>query len=183
MNKRARHLPVGQTFLSAIERGTPRSIRAEAYIAPGQRMSAPPNARAASARRGGFTLIEVLAAMIILGIVLPVAMRGVSLSLAAASNAKHLNEAAQLADQKLNEVAITGQWQQNGLSGDFTPDHPDYKWVVQSEQRDYGLSEVRVRVTWTQRGQEREFIASTFVYDNGSGSTGTNSGLGLEGSQ
>jgi prepilin-type N-terminal cleavage/methylation domain-containing protein len=31
------------------------------------------------AHRAGFTLIEVLAALVILGIVLPVAMRGVSL--------------------------------------------------------------------------------------------------------
>jgi general secretion pathway protein I len=131
----------------------------------------------------GFTLVEVLAAMIILGIVLPVAMRGVSLSLAAASNAKHLTEASQLADQKLSEVTLTGDWQQSGLGGDFTPDHPDYHWTVQSEQRDYGLSEVRVRVTWMQRGQEREFIASTLVYDTGAGSTGTGSGLGLEGLQ
>jgi hypothetical protein len=104
----------------------------------------------------------------------------VSLSLAAASNAKHLNEAAQLADQKLGEMTLTGQWQQSGQGGDFTPDHPDYHWTVQSEQRDYGLNEVRVRVTWMQRGTEREFIASTLVYDTGTGSTGTGSGLGLE---
>ena len=155
-----------------------RGVTSRAAQAPGLN-----GVRAASVRRSGFTLIEVLAALIILGIVLPVAMRGVSLSLAAASNAKHMNEAAQLADQKLNEITITGQWQQNGLSGDFNPDHPDYKWSVQSEQRDYGLNEVRVRVTWMQRGQEREFIASTFVYDTGTGSTGTGSGLGLEGLQ
>jgi general secretion pathway protein I len=135
------------------------------------------------AHRAGFTLIEVLAALVILGIVLPVAMRGVSLSLAAASNAKHMNEAAQLADQKLGEMVVTGQWQQSGGGGDFSPDHPDYHWTVQSEQRDYGLNEVRVRVTWQQRGQEREFIASTLVYDDGSGSTGAGGGLGLEGLQ
>jgi prepilin-type N-terminal cleavage/methylation domain-containing protein len=135
------------------------------------------------AHRAGFTLVEVLAAMIILGIVLPVAMRGVSLSLAAASNAKHTSEAAQLADQKLGELVITGQWQQSGMGGDFTPDHPDYHWTMQSEQRDYGLNEVRVRVPWMQRGQAREFIASTLVYDDGSGSTGTGGGLGLEGLQ
>jgi general secretion pathway protein I len=132
----------------------------------------------AQARRG-FTLIEVLAALILLGIVLPVAMRGVSLSLAAASSAKHLNEASGLADQKLNEVVMTGDWSQNGLSGDFSPDHPEYHWTVQNQQRDYGISEVQVKVTWTARGQERDFTATTFVYDS-SASTGSSSPVGLE---
>ncbi len=149
-------------------------------------MSVPPSARGAT--HTGFTLIEVLAALVILGIVLPVAMRGVSLSLAAASNAKHMNVAAQLADQKLNEVVLTGDWQQNGLSGDFNPDHPDYRWTLQTQQRDYGLDEVRVQVSWTQRGQQYNFAASTLVYDTnnssgGSSSTSTNSGLGLDSSQ
>src|SRR5690348_6677471 len=112
MTKGSVHPPVGQTFVSAIERGTPRSNRVDDYIAPRQtRMSVPPSARGAG--RQGFTLVEVLAALVILGIVLPVAMRGVSLSLAAASNAKHMNVAAQLADQKLNEVVLTSGWQQN----------------------------------------------------------------------
>jgi general secretion pathway protein I len=127
-------------------------------------MSAPP--------KRGFTLIEVLAALVLLGIVLPVAMRGVSLSLAASSSAKHLNEAAQLADQKLNEVVLTGDWAQNGLSGDFAPDHPDYQWTIASQQRDYGLNEVQVRVTWTARGQQRDFTASTLVYDTSNTTTG-----------
>lgn len=134
---------------------------------------------AALRRRSGFTLIEVLAALILLGIVLPVAMRGVSLSLAAASTAKHLSEAGQLADQKLNEVVLTGDWAQSGLSGDFSPDHPDYQWVVQSQQRDYGLNEVQVRVTWVQRGQQRDFTINTLVYDT----SNTTSGTGLEGLQ
>ena len=38
--------------------------------------------------RRGFTLIEVLATLVLLGIVMPVAMRGVSLALAASSIAR-----------------------------------------------------------------------------------------------
>ena len=40
-------------------------------------------------------------------------------------------------------MVVTNQWQQNGLTGDFTPDHPDYHWTMQTDQRDYGLNEVR----------------------------------------
>ena len=64
--------------------------------------------RRPATRRGGFTLIEVLATMLLLGIVLPVAMRGVSVALSAAGTARHLSEAAVLAEAKLNELATPG---------------------------------------------------------------------------
>src|SRR4051794_38319604 len=60
------------------------------------------------AMRAGFTLIEVLATLVLLGIILPAAMRGVSIGLAMASHARHVTEAAQLAEAKLNELVATG---------------------------------------------------------------------------
>ena len=117
----------------------------------------------------GFTLIEVLATLVLLAIVLPVAMRGVSLALAAASNARHTSEAATLAEAKLNELVVQGQGTVATASGDFAPDHPDYRWLCQNAERDYGVSEVAVRVSWTERGQERSLIVSTLAYENAGG--------------
>ena len=135
----------------------------------------PRTASVASARpRAGFTLIEVLATLLLLGIVVPVAMRGVSLALAAASTARRTAEAATLAESKLNELIADGTWQTGGTTGDF-PDHPDYTWTCENVSRDYGTSELSLRVKWVQRGVERTLDVSTLVYANAGASTSSSS--------
>jgi type II secretory pathway pseudopilin PulG len=122
----------------------------------------------------------VLATLVLLGIVVPVAMRGVSVALAAAQTAKRTAEATSLAQSKLNEMIADGSWQTSGTSGDFSPEHPEFHWTIENASANYGTNEVAVRVTWTQRGQERNLTLSTLVYvgtttaDTGSGS-GTSS--------
>src|SRR3954465_14986789 len=98
-------------------------------------------------RPRAFTLIEVLATLVFLGIILPAAMRGVSIALAMASHARHATEAAQLAEAKLNELIATNTWSTSG-SGDFGTDHPGYQWRLASEQRDFGLSQITITVAW-----------------------------------
>lgn len=115
----------------------------------------------------GFTLVEVLATLLLLGIVLPVAMRGVSMSLAAASKARHMAEAASLADTKLNELIATQTWTTSGVSGDFGEQNPGYTWTCQAVSADYGLTEVSLRVSWVDRGQEAFVDVSTLVYQSG----------------
>ena len=122
-------------------------------------------------RREGFTLIEVLATLLLLGIVMPVAMRGISIALAAADNARHVAEASALAETKLNDLLTQGVSSASGLTGDFSPDHPEYQWSYQSAPRDYGVTEVQLRVTWQERGRPRNFDLSTLTY-----STGTTTG-------
>jgi len=118
----------------------------------------------------GFTLIEVLATMVLLGILLPVCMRAISVSLSAASQARHLTEAATLAQSKLNDLIAEGTW--NGSNnGDFSPDHPDYRWSCQNVTRDYGVAEVMVTVIWQEKGQERRLNLATFVNDNATDTT------------
>lgn len=86
-------------------------------------------------RRGGFTLIEVLAALMLVAIVLPVAMRGVTVATAAASAARHRNEAAALAQSKMDELLASMQALQQqtntNMSGDFGEDWPDYQWSAE----------------------------------------------------
>ena len=77
----------------------------------------------------GFSLIEVLAAMLLIGIVLPVAMRGYSLSVQLAAQSKQTTESAALGDSKLNELVATGDWKLGLLSGDFEREgRPDMHW-------------------------------------------------------
>jgi type II secretory pathway pseudopilin PulG len=113
-------------------------------------------------RRSGFTLAEVLVTLLFLAIVLPVAMRGVSLSLAAASNAKHTREATALAENKLTELTMLSNYS-SGQSGDFAPEHPEYRWSCQVSSGDYSVSQIDLRIIWEDRGQERSLVFSTLL--------------------
>jgi prepilin-type N-terminal cleavage/methylation domain-containing protein len=117
----------------------------------------------AHGRRRGFTLVEVLATLVLLGIVLPVAMRGVSMAMAAAAHARHTAEATTLAEAKLNELVADGTWASGSLSGDFSPDQPEYQWSCLTATRDYGLTEIAIRVTWNERGYVRDLVVATLA--------------------
>ncbi len=121
--------------------------------------------RPASSRRRGLTLIEVLATIVLIGIVLPVAMHGISICLASASVARHRSEAAGLAESKLNELIATGEWQFGGMSGDFSPVWPEYHWTgTTAVWSDPTMQQLSIRVYWIGRGQERDVILTTLVY-------------------
>lgn len=90
-----------------------------------------PCVRPSRSSRRGFTLVEVLAALTLTALVLPVAMRGVSLALKCAGQAKRQAEAAVLAEAKLAELVVTGGWQGADLSGDFGDESPDYAWAAE----------------------------------------------------
>jgi general secretion pathway protein I len=132
--------------------------------------------------RGGFTLIEVLVALVLMGIVLPIAMRGATLAMRAASTARHRAEAATLGEAKLTEMVAQGDWQSGNTQGDFAPDFPQYQWQLQSAQRDLDVTELQLTVTWKERGADRSINVSTLAYistgDTGDGTGGTGTGTG-----
>ena len=114
--------------------------------------------------RTGFTLIEVLATLVLVAIVLPVVMQGMSMSLGAAAVARSTIEAAQLADAKLNELIATNQAITGASAGDFGIDYPDYRWRVQSVQREDNLLEMAIDITWPWRNGERSITITTLVF-------------------
>ena len=116
--------------------------------------------------RPAFTLVEVLATLVLLGIVLPVAMKGVSTAMSMSSSAKRTAEAASLAQTKLNEFIIDPV-NNSATSGDFGAEHPGYRWTIETAARNYGVTEVMIRVTWTERGRERSLLVTTMAYESG----------------
>ena len=126
---------------------------------------------------GGFTLVEVLAALLLIAIVIPVVMQGMSLGSNAASKARHRDEAAGLAQSKLSEIIATGQYQNGVLAGDFSPDWPDYRWeahlqpIQNSSYSSTGgatLQELNLQVLWQGGGKPDSLTLSTFVYKRAS---------------
>jgi prepilin-type N-terminal cleavage/methylation domain-containing protein len=130
-------------------------------------------------RRRGFTLIEALAAMTLLAIVMPALTQSLSVATQAASSARHHTEATQLAQQQMSELLATGAWQQGTLSGDFSPDWPQYQWqaTVQTWVGDTtgttGLQEIDLRVSWLDRNATDSITLATLVYPGAQQTTST----------
>jgi prepilin-type N-terminal cleavage/methylation domain-containing protein len=129
-------------------------------------------------RRRGLTLVEVLATIVMTGIVLPAAMQGISMCTAATVAARHRSEAAALGEAKLTELIATGDWQYGATGGDFGEDWPDYHWTCASGNwpSDSSMTQLELHITWVSRQQDYEVVLTTLMYNSqsstGSGSTG-----------
>jgi len=112
----------------------------------------------------GFTLIEVLAALVLIIVVIPVVMKGISLATAVASDSARKSVAAELAQSQMAEILLQKQWQSSTLTGDFGTEYPDYRWRMTSASwTDPSLKEVTVEVMWQWRGYERKVQLTTLV--------------------
>ena len=124
--------------------------------------------------RAAFTLPEVLATLVLIGVVLPVAMKGVSLALAASDDARRRVQAVGLAENKLAEITADATTDQTtaGSSGDFGDEAPGYTWETSATSVDTNLTELHVRVSWTARGAARHVDLSSYAYASAA-ATGT----------
>jgi prepilin-type N-terminal cleavage/methylation domain-containing protein len=136
-------------------------------------------------RRRAFTLPEVLATLVLVGLVLPAVMKGISLALAASDDARRRVEAVGLAENKLAELAAdatVNQSSSGGGSGEFGDEAPGYRWESSTASVETDLLELNVRVAWTARGRERHVDLSTYAYVSGAaGGTGTSTAGGSGG--
>jgi type II secretory pathway pseudopilin PulG len=99
--------------------------------------------------RGGdaFTLAEVLAALLFMAIVIPVALQGMRVAGRAGELAERKREAARVAEKVLNESIVTTNWNKSALSGTIMEAEREYKWQLRSEswsQTDMRLLSVQV---------------------------------------
>jgi prepilin-type N-terminal cleavage/methylation domain-containing protein len=121
----------------------------------------------------GFTLIEVLVTLLLIGIVLPAMMHGVTLAMSAADAARHRNDATQLARSQLTQLVAGSQWSNsNNLSGDFSPDWPGYQWkaTVQPWDQDtsgMSIQQIDLTITWQDNGRPQSLTLTTLAYQRG----------------
>jgi type II secretory pathway pseudopilin PulG len=88
------------------------------------------NNRAATS---GFTLAEVLAALLFMAIVIPVAVQGLLIAAKAGEVAQRKGEAARVAERILNENIVTTNWNQSSQSGTIDEGIHEFKWVLRNE--------------------------------------------------
>jgi len=118
-------------------------------------------------QRRGFTLLEVLAALVLIGVVLPAVMKGISITAILASDTGRKYEALNLAESKLAEILLTGDWANGSDGGNFEPDFEGYEWTMEtSNWTQAGLEQVEVAVLWQERGRLHEIRLTTLVNES-----------------
>lgn len=115
-------------------------------------------------QRAGFTLVEVLAALVFMSIVIPVAMRGLTIANLAGQVADRKGVAVRLAESVLNETIITTQAKEATQSGTVQQGPHLYRWQMRNEPWDAdALRVVSIQVTFAVQGQDYDVRLSTLV--------------------
>ncbi len=83
--------------------------------------------------QAGFTLAEVLAALLFMAIVIPVAMQGLHIATRAGVVSVRKMDAARIADRLLTESIIMTNWVQSFQSGVVEENGRTYPWSISSE--------------------------------------------------
>ncbi len=125
----------------------------------------------------GFTLLEVLLAIGLLAIALPVLLGLRNFDLDLEAKAKDITFATLLAQEKLLETELLGVYPVGEITGDFqappigvqsppTGDRaPGYKWKRTISPTPLELvREVRVQVSWPRGDKEETLEVSTYVF-------------------
>jgi|SRR5581483_8629321 len=84
-------------------------------------------------RRRGFTLVEVLAALLFMAIVIPIAMHGVSIASRAGILGQRKAAAIRVAERVLDESFISGQLGTTATNGTTTDGETTYTWTLQTQ--------------------------------------------------
>ena len=91
--------------------------------------------RGARSRRSadGFTLAEVMAALVFMAIVIPVALEGLSIATRAGEVAARKSDASLVAERILNESLVTTNWTQTVQSGTLRQGIQDFRWTLRND--------------------------------------------------
>jgi hypothetical protein len=91
------------------------------------------NSPAGRQRSQAFTLAEVLAAMLFLAIVIPVAVEALHVSSLAGEVAARKGAAVRIADRVLNESLVTTNWTGNAQNGTVSEGALDFQWNLTAQ--------------------------------------------------
>ena len=134
------------------------------------------NPRGSFAR--AFTLVEVLAALMLMAIVVPVTMQGLGIANRVGVLGQRKAAAMRVADRVLNEIVLTGDTTQAGSGGTIADGDTVYPWTLASETwNEDAMTHLTVTITYTVQGDSFTVTLSTLIDPNaGSATTGTTTG-------
>jgi type II secretory pathway pseudopilin PulG len=84
-------------------------------------------------RAAGFTLVEVLAALLFLAIVIPTAVEALHVATLSGEVAVRKNAAARVADRVLNESIVMTNWNSGTQGGTVTEGAINFNWTLTSQ--------------------------------------------------
>lgn len=122
-----------------------------------------------ASRRGrdakAFTLAEVLAALLFMAIVIPVALQAMRVAGRAGALAERKREAARVAERILNESVVTTNWNKSALSGTIMEADREYKWQLRTESwtESADMRLLSVEVDFPVQGEEYSVRMSTLA--------------------
>jgi type II secretory pathway pseudopilin PulG len=106
----------------------------------------------------------VLAALVFMAIVIPVAMQGLQLASRAGVVAERKAVAVQLADRLLNESVVMDNWRNTGQGGTLVQDGKEFSWRLFNEAwLENTMRLLSVEVTYMVQGREYIVRVSTLV--------------------
>jgi len=125
------------------------------------------NPRSARRRHSGFTLAEVLAALLLLAIVIPVALQGLRVASMAGEVGQRRMIAARIGNKVLNELKVTGQLQNTGQTGVVQDHGINYRWTVKNqgwtEDAASQMIQATLTVSFTAQGKKFDVNLGTLV--------------------
>ena len=115
-----------------------------------------------------FTLAEVLAALVFMAILIPVALEGLSIASRSGEVAARKSEAALVAESILNEHIVTTNWNTGLQNGTVRYGTRDFNWTMRNDPwtQDPNATTMRqlsVEVTYAAQGKDYTLRASTLV--------------------
>jgi prepilin-type N-terminal cleavage/methylation domain-containing protein len=115
----------------------------------------------------GFTLVEILVTFVLIALIIPVAMEGISLATKLGTKSKQEIKAGTLAETKLAAFLLSGDWSSGDQSGQFEGDDSEYRWKLEVkdwEEQD-SMKQLNMAVEWTDpSGVNHSVALSTVVY-------------------
>ena len=132
------------------------------FVQPKDRHSA----KAAHLR--AFTLAEVLAALLFMAIVVPVAVEGLHIASLAGAVAERKGEAARVAQRLLDDSLVTTNWNQALQRGEVTEGQRQFRWTLRNDPWNQDpnqnvMQQVSVEVFFTAQNREYSVRMSTLV--------------------
>lgn len=120
------------------------------------------------ANQSAFTLAEVMAALVFMAILIPVALEALSIASRAGEVATRKSEAALVAERILNEQLVTTNWNAAVQNGKVRQGILDYRWTLKNEPwtadpNQSTMRQLSVEVTFDARGQDYTVKMATLV--------------------
>jgi type II secretory pathway pseudopilin PulG len=108
--------------------------------------------------------VEILAALLMMAIIIPVAMEGMSIATRAGIMGQRKATAMRVAERVLNELLVEGETNRASTSGSTVDGDQTYPWTMRSENwPEDPMMQVTVTVTFTVQGNEYTVDLTTLI--------------------